>query len=49
MLANDTLERGNTPFLHVSHENTRAKRLYEQIGFRHRRDIGFSALRRVQA
>ena len=49
MLANDTLARGHTPFLHVSHENTRAKRLYEQVGFRHRCDIGFSALRRTQA
>jgi GNAT superfamily N-acetyltransferase len=49
MLANDTLARGRTPFLHVSHENTRAKRLYEQIGFHHRRDIGFWSLRRVKA
>lgn len=47
MLANDTLESGRTPFLHVSHENTRAKQLYEQIGFRHRRDIGFWSLRRA--
>lgn len=46
MLTNDTLERGRIPFLHVSHENTRAKQLYEQIGFRLRRDIGFWALRR---
>jgi ribosomal protein S18 acetylase RimI-like enzyme len=49
MLANDTLARGHTPFLHVSHENSRAKRLYEQVGFRHRRDIGFWSLRRLQA
>jgi len=47
MLTNDTLARGRTPFLHVSHENTRAKQLYEQIGFRHRRDIGFWSLRRA--
>lgn len=46
MLTNDTLQRGSTPFLHVSHENPRAKGLYEQIGFRHRRDIGFWSLRR---
>jgi ribosomal protein S18 acetylase RimI-like enzyme len=46
MLTNDTLTRGRTPFLHVSHENTRAKQLYEQLGFHHRRDIGFWALRR---
>lgn len=47
MLSNDTLERGRTPFLHVSHENPRAKRLYEQIGYRHRRDIGFWSLSRT--
>ncbi|GAB3360197.1 GNAT family N-acetyltransferase [Lysobacter tyrosinilyticus] len=46
MLTNDTLARGRTPFLHVSHENARAKQLYEQIGFQHRRDIGFWSLRR---
>jgi ribosomal protein S18 acetylase RimI-like enzyme len=46
MLTNDTLRRGSTVFLHVSHENPRAKRLYEQIGYRHRRDIGFWSLRR---
>lgn len=45
-LSNDNLTRGRTPFLHVSHENARAKQLYEQIGFRHRRDIGFWSLRR---
>lgn len=47
MLANDTLANGRTPFLHVSHENTRAKQLYEQLGFRHRRDIAFWSLRRA--
>ena len=47
MLTNDTLARGRTPFLHVSHENTRAKQLYEQLGFRHRRDIAFWSLRRA--
>ncbi len=45
MLTNDTLQRGRTPFLHVSHENHRAVRLYEQIGYRHRSDIGFWSLR----
>lgn len=47
MLGNDVLERGLQPFLHVSHENTRAKRLYEQMGYRLRRDIGFWSLRRT--
>jgi len=48
MLTNATLERGRLPFLHVSHENVRAKGLYEQIGYRHRGDIGFWSLRRAQ-
>jgi ribosomal protein S18 acetylase RimI-like enzyme len=46
MLTNDTLQRGSTAFLHVSHENPRAKGLYQQIGYRHRRDIGFWSLTR---
>jgi ribosomal protein S18 acetylase RimI-like enzyme len=48
-LSNDTLARGRTPFLHVSHENMRAKHLYEQLGYRVRRDIPFWALRRDAA
>ena len=47
MLSNDTLRRGRMPYLHVSHENLRAKQLYEQLGYRHRRNIPFSALRRA--
>ena len=47
MLANDVLAGGRTPFLHVSRENARALRLYGQIGFRHRPDIGFWSLRRT--
>ena len=46
MLTNDTLERGRMPFLHVSHENPRAKQLYAQLGYRHRRDIPFWSLGR---
>ena len=46
MLSNDNLERGRTPFLHVSRENPRALRMYEQLGYRHRRDIGFWSLTR---
>jgi ribosomal protein S18 acetylase RimI-like enzyme len=45
LLANDNMNRGRMPFLHVSPDNMRAKRLYEQLGFRHRRDIGFWSLR----
>ncbi|MGQ0801979.1 MAG: GNAT family N-acetyltransferase [Pseudomarimonas sp.] len=47
MLSNYTLEHGRTPFLHVSHANQRAVRLYEQIGYHHRSDIGFWSLRRT--
>jgi ribosomal protein S18 acetylase RimI-like enzyme len=47
LLSNDNLERGRTPFLHVSHQNSRAVRLYEQAGYRHRRDIGFWSLSRA--
>jgi ribosomal protein S18 acetylase RimI-like enzyme len=45
-LANDLLAQGRMPFLHVSYENPRAKALYEHMGFRLRRDIGFWSLRR---
>ncbi|MDR7069247.1 GNAT superfamily N-acetyltransferase [Pseudoxanthomonas japonensis] len=47
-LTNHTLARGVQPFLHVSHENSRAKALYEQLGYRVRRDIGFWSLKRRQ-
>jgi len=47
LLSNDNLERGRTPFLHVSHQNHRAKLLYEQTGYRHRRDIDFWSLCRA--
>lgn len=45
-LSNDNLVRGRTPFLHVSHENVRAKRLYEQTGYQLRCDIPFWSLSR---
>lgn len=45
-LTNDNLARRRIPFLHVSHQNERAKRLYEQLGYRNRRDIPFWSLRR---
>ena len=47
ILSNDNLERGRTPFLHVSYENQRALRLYIQMGYAHRPDIGFWSLRRA--
>lgn len=45
-LTNEIHARGRLPFLHVSHENAHAKMLYEQMGYTHRRDIGFWSLRR---
>lgn len=45
-LTNDTLARGATPFLHVSPANTRAKALYEHLGYRVRAELPFFALRR---
>jgi GNAT superfamily N-acetyltransferase len=47
LLSNDNLQRGRTPFLHVSYANARAKLLYDQMGYRHRPDIGFWSLRRA--
>jgi ribosomal protein S18 acetylase RimI-like enzyme len=44
-LTNDLIASNIQPFLHVSHENERAKQLYERQGFRLRRDIGFWSLR----
>ena len=43
-LTNDLLSGGLQPFLHVSHENLRAKTMYERQGFRVRRNIGFWSL-----
>jgi ribosomal protein S18 acetylase RimI-like enzyme len=45
-LSNGILERGRTPFLHVSQENQRAKRLYDQNGYHDRCEISFWSLRR---
>lgn len=47
MLTNHTLARGALPFLHVSYQNSRALQLYERMGYRLRRDIGFWSLRRA--
>ena len=47
-LTNDLLASGLQPFLHVSHENLRAKSLYERQGFRVRRNIGFWSLTAAQ-
>jgi hypothetical protein len=46
-LGADISAGGALPFLHVSPTNTRAIRLYEQNGYRVRREIPFAALRRA--
>jgi ribosomal protein S18 acetylase RimI-like enzyme len=39
------IARGDTPFLHALAANVTAVRLYKELGFTHRRDILFPALR----
>jgi ribosomal protein S18 acetylase RimI-like enzyme len=46
-LSNASFEAGRIPFLHVSHENTRAKSLYERMGYVHRSDVPLRSVRRV--
>jgi predicted GNAT family acetyltransferase len=46
-LSNDNLRGGEIPFLHVSPGNERAKRLYDQSGYRTRSEIAFWSLRRT--
>lgn len=47
MLTNDILASGRIPYLHVSQANTRAKTMYERMGYRLRRTIPFWSLRRT--
>jgi ribosomal protein S18 acetylase RimI-like enzyme len=41
------LDRGETPFLHVFKENTRAAALYGKLGFAYRRSLAVTVLKRV--
>ena len=47
MLTNAILDGGELPFLHFSHENVRAKSLYERIGFSFRTDIPLLVVTRL--
>lgn len=47
MVAESILERQETPFLHVAPGNDRALRLYLKLGFRIRREIQLSMLKRL--
>jgi predicted GNAT family acetyltransferase len=40
------LDRGETPFLHVFKENTRAAALYDKLGFVRRRSLAVTVLKR---
>jgi len=42
-------QRGETPFLHVRKDNTRAIALYERLGFRTRTIQHYAILRRIQS
>ncbi|RBY85401.1 GNAT family N-acetyltransferase [Blastococcus sp. TF02A-26] len=44
-LAHGIRARGETPFLHSAADNSNAIRLYEELGFRLRRDVTFAAAR----
>lgn len=46
LIGNASLERGLIPFLHVAHDNSRAKALYERMGYVHRTDIALRAAER---
>jgi ribosomal protein S18 acetylase RimI-like enzyme len=48
-LNNAALDNGRSPFLHVSHENVRAKSLYERLGYVHRTDVSLRSVRRDSA
>lgn len=45
-LANDQLQRGWLPFLHVSQDNAHALEMYRRSGWRMRAELGFWSLRR---
>lgn len=41
------LQRGETPFLHVMHDNTAAVAVYRHVGFRHHQDVVLRVVRRA--
>lgn len=47
ILTNDILAAGRLAFLHVSHDNLGAKRLYERLGYTTRADIALLAATRL--
>ena len=47
VLNNAILDRGELPFLHVSHENPRAMQLYKHVGYVVRSDVGLAEAKRI--
>jgi ribosomal protein S18 acetylase RimI-like enzyme len=47
LVARGILARGDVPFLHHATDNDPARRVYERLGFRRRRDVRFVSFRRV--
>jgi ribosomal protein S18 acetylase RimI-like enzyme len=47
-LANEVLAEGRTPMLHQDMDNTRARRLYESLGFVARTPLPMCGVRRIQ-
>jgi ribosomal protein S18 acetylase RimI-like enzyme len=46
-LMRNILDRGETPFLHIFSDNTRAAALYRRLGFAHRRSLTVTVLARA--
>jgi ribosomal protein S18 acetylase RimI-like enzyme len=46
VLTNRTLDRGVTPFLHVDRANTRARSVYDGLGYRERAALPFASVTR---
>jgi len=44
---NDAIAQGRQPFLHVSHQNSRAKALYERLGYAWRADLPLTSVTRI--
>ena len=47
LVVNKNLAEGNIPFLHTGQNNHRAIRMYEYLGYRKRRIINFTKIRRL--
>jgi predicted GNAT family acetyltransferase len=41
------MARGETPFLHVAHDNDHARRIYERMGFRHHQEVRLRVVSRT--